>query len=205
MSPHSSPYTFANDRMPPSSINLSRLASFLSSYQDQRLAAYIVSGIRDGFRIGVSCPCTVCSSSRNHPSCLVSPSVVGTYLSSKQSAGHMLGSVQHSEFLPTSPIVLVPKGYRGDAWRMIIDLSHPTSQSVNDFIPSDLCSHHYPSVDDTIDFILELGRYTQLMMIDLKNAYHVLPIHREDRQHLGMRWEGGVCVDLSLPLACARP
>ena len=140
---------------------------------------------------------------RNHPSCLVSLSAVGTYRSSEQLAGRMLGPVQHSAFIHTSPISLVPKGHRGDAWRMIIDLSYPSGRSVDYFIPSDLCSLCSPSVDEAVDFILELGRCTQLMRVDLKNVYCILPVHWEDRHLLGMRWQF-VLTFLCL-LACAWP
>ena len=112
---HSTPCTFVNDQVTPSPINLDCLASYISAYPDQRLAAYVVSGIRDGFQIGVSGSCSVCSSSRNHPSCLVSPLAVSSYLSSEQSAGRMLGPVQHSDLVHISPIGLVPKGHQSDS------------------------------------------------------------------------------------------
>ena len=111
----------------------------------------------------------------------------------------MLGPLQHSDLVHVSPIGLVPKGHQGDEWRMIMDLSHPSSQSINDLIPSGLCSLCYPSVDDTVDFILALGRYMQLIKFDLKNAYLILPVHREDRHLLGVCWGSGVYVNLSPP------
>ena len=80
-----------------------------------------------------------------------------------------------------------------------MDLSDLSGRSVYDQIPSDLCSLHYPSVDDAVDFILTLGQYTQLTKIDLKNAYCILPVHKEDRYLLGVRWEVCVYIDLSLP------
>ena len=61
-----------------------------------------------------------------------------------------------------SPLGLVPKGHSGDAWRTIVDLSHPRGC---DLIPSDACSLSYPSVDDAVEFVLSLGRYTQLVKI----------------------------------------
>lgn len=82
---------------------------------------------------------------------------------------------------------------------MIVDLSYPNGRSVNDCIPSEVCSLRYPSVDDAVQFILSLGRYTQLVKIDLKNAYRILPVHPEDRQLLGVSWEGYTFVDQCLP------
>ena len=80
-----------------------------------------------------------------------------------------------------------------------MDLSYPSGKSVNDFISPDICSLHYPSVDDAVDLVLALGQYTQLVKIDLKSAYRILPIHPVDRQLLGIRWQGHVYVDQCLP------
>ena len=82
---------------------------------------------------------------------------------------------------------------------MIVDLSHPRGHSLNDLIPPEACSLSYPSVDDAVEFILSLGRYTQLVKIDLKNAYWILPIHPEDRVLLGISWEGHIYLDGCLP------
>ena len=44
-----------------------------------------------------------------------------------------------------------------------------------------------------------LGRGTELVKMDLKDAYCVVPVHPQDHQLLGIRWDGGVYVDRSLP------
>ena len=167
--------TLVNTQAPPSPINFGRLALYLSDCPDQQLAAYVLSGIRDGFRIGVFGPVSVHLSSQNHPSCLVCPAAVGSYLSSEQSAGRLLGPLWCSDHVHISHVGLVPKGHQVESWRMIVDLFHSSGRSVNNLIPSDLCSLCYPSVDDTVDYILALGHYTQLIKIDLKNAYRIFP------------------------------
>ena len=139
------------------------------------------------------------ASSRNHPSCRSMPSVVGAYLASEQAAGRMSGPWPCSSSLHTSPVGLVPKGHDGLAWRMIVDLSSPSGRSVNDSISPDLCSLSYPSVDDAVDYVLALGRSTQMVKLDLKNAYRILPVHPGDRRFLGVCWEGQVFIDHCLP------
>ena len=193
------PLTTISNQPSPSPVNLPRLAWYLVSYPDQRLASYVLSGIRDGFRIGVSGSLSTRSSTRNHPSCQVNPSAVSSYLSSERAAGRVLGPLPQSDSVHVSPIGLVPKGHQGNAWRMIVDLSYPSGRSVNDKISSDLCSLRYPSVDDAVGYILAMGRHTQLVKIDLKDAYRILPIHPEDRRLLGINWEGHTYVDLCLP------
>ena len=112
----------------------------------------------------------------------------------KKCPGHYLGSLGCSYGL------VVPKGHQGDAWRMIVDLSYPGGLSVNDKISFGLCSLWYPSMDNAVSFILALGLHTQLVKIDLKDAYRILPIHPDDRHLLGISWEDHLYVDLCLPL-----
>ena len=99
-----------------------------------------------------------------------------------QSAGRMQGPLRYSDHVCISPIRLVPKGLQRHAQTMIVDLSHPCGQELSEKIPSDLCPLRCPSVHDAVDYILALGRYTQLVRVDLKGVCRILPIHREESQ-----------------------
>ena len=55
-------------------------------------------------------------------------------------------------------------------------------------------------VDDIIMGIMQLGRGSLLVKLDVQNAYCILPVHTEDRQLLGMKWCGAFYVDMVLPL-----
>ena len=57
-----------------------------------------------------------------------------------------------------SRFAVIPKNHQPNKWRLIVDLSHPTNNSVNDGISSLLCSLHYVRVDDAIHQMLSLGR-----------------------------------------------
>lgn len=98
----------------------------------------------------------------------------------------------------TSPLGLVPKPHT-DKWRLIFDLSSPWDHSVNDGIALAHCSLQYASVDNAIDIIRQLGRGTQLLKVDLANAYRIVPVHPDDQPLLGMRWCGGIFLDWALP------
>ena len=99
----------------------------------------------------------------------------------------------------TSPIGLVPKSHQADQWRMIVDLSFPRNHSVNDGIPRDLSSLSYASVDDAVECILAQGRGTELVKIDLKNAYRMVPVHPEDHHLLAISLMGQTYIDRVLP------
>ena len=98
----------------------------------------------------------------------------------------------------TSPIGLVPKGYQVNKWRMIVDLSSPAGSSINDGISDDLCSMLYSSVDNTIHIIRELDRGTQLVKLDIKDAYHITPVHPANYCLLGICWQGNTYVDCAM-------
>ena len=183
----------------PSPVDVIRFGTYLRSHPDQRFVRYVLQGLSEGFRIGAVGSVEFQSSARNHSSSRENPGVVLSYIQSECSAGCLLGPLTPSPVVHVSPIGLVPKSDRPDAWRMIVDLSHPQGHSVNDAIPSTLCSPQYPSIDDAVAVVLSLGRHTQLVKIDLKSAYRVLPVHPADRQLLGVRWGDQVFVDLCLP------
>ena len=56
----------------------------------------------------------------------------------------------------------------------------------------------YASVDNALEIIRRLGPGTELVKIDLKDAYRVILVHPQDH-HLGIQWCGDTFVDRSLP------
>ena len=71
--------------------------------------------------------------------------------------------------------------------------------SISDGVSSDWCSMKYSSVDDVVETILRLGRFTKLMKIDVKDAYRIVPVHPDDHLLLGIRWMEAIYVDRALP------
>ena len=95
--------------------------------------------------------------------------------------------------------MIIPKKNKPGKWRLIVDLSSPEDASVNDGIEKEICSLSYTSVDAVADKVMALGRGAMLAKMDIKQAYRMVPIHPQDRRLLGMRWEGKVYVDKTLP------
>lgn len=75
---------------------------------------------------------------------------------------------------------------------MIVDLSHPKGDSVNDWINPSLRSLTYTSVDKAADRILQLGRGALIAKSDIQSAYRIVPVHPEDRWLLGMEWRNNI-------------
>ena len=94
---------------------------------------------------------------------------------------------------------MIPKRNRENKWRLIVDLSSPTDQSINDGIDADNCSMSYVTVDDIAASVLALGRGALLAKSDIKHAYRQIPVHPQDRILLGLQWQGQFYVDATLP------
>ena len=107
--------------------------------------------------------------------------MVQDYIKAKTELGCLVGLLPRSSLplVHISPIGLVPKS-QANQWHMVVDLLSPLYHSVNDGISSELSSVSYASVGDAIGHILCLGRRTQLVKIDLMNAYCIVPIHPQD-------------------------
>ena len=75
---------------------------------------------------------------------------------------------------------------------MIVDLSSPSGQSVNDGVK-------YASVDQAVSIIQHLGRGTQLVKVDIKDAYRIIPVLPSEYHLLGISWEWETFIDRALP------
>ena len=190
-------------------VQLELLQPYLIAHPDQEYATYIAAGLRDGFRIGFSHGNARLKARKgNHPSCRAKPEVVTERIAAELSAGRLLGPIApaHLPLVHTSPMGLVPKPHQPNKFRLIVDLSAPIDNSVNDGIPSDFCSLRYASVDDAVAMVRVLGRGTMLAKIDIKDAYRLIPVHPDDYHLLGITWRGQTYVDRALPFGlCSAP
>ena len=107
----------------------------------------------------------------------------------------------------TSPIGLVPKSHQVDKWRRIVDLSFPRGLRVNSGIISRVIINQ---VDDAVNLILQLGLGTELVKLDLKSAYCLVPIHQEDHDLMVVSCLHSLCTTIWPPfcsqnlLCCGR-
>jgi len=129
------------------------------------------------------------------------PQVVRDYLEAERKQGVLLGPIEWSEIpeLHLSCFGVIPKLSHPGKWRLIVDLSHPESRSVNDGVNRELCSLQYARVEEVVWKLLGLGPGAQMAKIDIRSAYRMVPVHPQDRFLLGMQWEGQVYVDTALP------
>lgn len=173
----------------------------LASHPDRQFAAYIVRGIREGFRIGFDWRRGSCRRTNGRMRSVEEhEDVVERYIQGEREAGRLLGPLKLSNYpaAQVSPFGVIPKSEPGQ-WRLIVDLSAPAQHSVNDGIAKELCSLVYVTVDDIAERVLAMGIGAMMAKFDLKAAYRNVPVHPDDRELLGMVWRDQLFVDMVLP------
>ena len=79
-----------------------------------------------------------------------------------------------------SPFGVIPESSQPAKWRMIVNLSAPEENSINDSIHEQFCSLTYIKVD-VIEQVLRLGPGSMLAKMDVESAYHTVPIHLDGK------------------------
>ena len=156
---------------------------------------WVLEGLRSGFNLEAAGG-PLKSADSNCRSTKLHSTVVSDYLQVECRLGAFAGPFSESpcDELHINRFGVIPKSTPGK-WRLITDLSFPKCFSVNDLIPYDLVSVKYVGIPEAIGKIISLGHATLLAKFDIRRAYRLLPVRREDRHFLGMRWN----VDLAIP------
>ena len=106
----------------------------------------------------------------------------------------------------SSPLNSVPK-WDSDKRRVILDMSFPSSHSVNDGIDKD---HYlgvsidltYPTIDFFATMVKAVGPEALMYKRDLHRAYHQIWTDPFDVPHQGFFWQGAFYLDTVLVMGC---
>ncbi len=97
----------------------------LAAHPDQYYRAYLVEGLRHGFRIGYRYGSAKCVSAvSNMSSASERPSVIDEFIDTEVATGRILRPVDssHAKLIHVNRFGLVPKGHASGTWRLIVDL-----------------------------------------------------------------------------------
>ena len=172
----------------------------LTSHPDRHKVDYVLNGLRFGFHLGFQPHlCKLKSAASNCPSANEHPAVIDEYLNKEVCLGRVFGPTHAPPLqnLHVSRFGVIPK--KGNAWRLILDLSFPVEHSVNDGIDKDDFTFQYCTVKHAINLIIKAGKGALMGKVDIKSAYRIIPVNPSDRYLLGMHWKGKYYVDLTLP------
>ena len=170
----------------------------LHSFPDKTFVQGILESIVNGVNIGYVGP-HIRGHSRNLKSADEHPEVVDRELAKECNKGHIAGPYDDPPFpyLHCSGLGVVAK--KNGGWRMIMHLSAPPGRSINDFIPKDDFTLSYSSVDDAVSLVKQLGPQSRMAKVNLKSAFRMCPVRKEDWHLLGMKWKDKYYVDKRLP------
>ena len=181
------------------------LASALHGYNNN-LVSYLVHGFTFGFQIGcVGVPPPPTSGIRNLHSADTFSSVIDRKIAKELTLGRILGPYEVMPNYPNyriSPLGVVPKKTPGE-FRMIHHLSFPEGFSVNDFIPKEMSSVQYATIQDAIYFIQRSPQSVYMAKVDVESAFRIMPFSPADRPLLGFQWLGKFYMDAVLPMGCS--
>ena len=173
---------------------------------DSELGQYLVHGFTYGFTIG----CLDLPVHFDINMCNLKSADEYAYIIDKKVANELLlGRVLGPYDVPPtcvnyriSPLGVVPKKNPGQ-FRMIHHLSFPDGSSVNDFIPKEISSVRYATIQDAIDLIKDSPKPVYMAKVDVESAFRIMPISPADRPLLGFRWRGQYFMDAVLPMGCS--
>lgn len=189
----------------PSPVSPAVLHERLTGY-DSDLRKYLVHGFSYGFKIGCfDLPTQFDVNVCNLKSADEYPQVIDKKIAKELSLGRVLGPYDvppscHNYRI--SPLGVVPKKNPGE-FRMIHHLSHPEGSSVNDYIPKDISSVTYATIQDAIDVIKNSPKPVYMAKVDVESAFRIIPVSPADRPMLGFRWRGQYFMDAVLPMGCS--
>ena len=165
----------------------------------------MVDGFTNGFRLNFSGE-RIAQDSPNLTSANDNSEVVKAKIDAELEAGRIAGpfSSRPRHDLKLSPLGVVSKRQEGQ-YRLIHHLSFPRASgwSVNEGISKEHTSVSYAGIEDAIALIKQLGRGCFLAKTDIKSAFRILPVHRDDYMLLGFSWNGQFYYDLCVPMGCA--
>ena len=157
-------------------------AAKLSKHPDQRLVAFILDSLRNGFRVGFQHSRKLKSANTSKASANQHPEVIAHYLANEVSLGRVAGPFPSPPFanLHISSFGVIPKKGQPGKWRLIVDLSSPGGLSVNNGIDPDEFTLQYITVDQIIRMISNYGSGALIAKFDVEAAYRNIAVHPSD-------------------------
>ena len=179
-------------------VNILRLEQLLKRYPNKFLVDFILHGFRHGFNLGFRGVINE-QPLKNNKSARDNPSKVSEAINKELERGDTAGPFLSPPFphCHISPLGAAPKP--DGSCRLILDLSQPAGDSVNDNISKAEFPCNYTHFDAATDLVFRMGRGCYLTKIDIKHAYRLLPVRREDWPLLVYFWQGHYYVDTKLP------
>jgi hypothetical protein len=172
-----------------STLNFDAWDFYLRDYPNRVFVSSLLHIIRFGANTGFS-SLEYPQSCRTLKSALEHSDFVDSAISDMVSKGHLAGPFDTPP-LPNSccsPIGVVLKKHNSSKLRLINHLSWPHGSSVNDGIPHSEDSIAYDMFEKAVQDLVASGHGSLLAKLDLKDAFHHIPLCATDWHLFGISW-----------------
>ena len=179
-------------------VSIDNFSLALEGHPDQELCNYLINGLTNGFDIGYHGPHSP-SLPKNLRSALEHEEAVTKAICKELHRKHTSGPFQEP---PIPNLHCSPLGSRekkDGTRRLIMDLSQPLGESVNEGIPKEDFLVKYASFDQATELVYKMGKNCFMTKIDIQHAFRLLPVHPSQWVLLGIHWQGMFFVDTRLP------
>ena len=179
-------------------MNLPAWEKYLADYPDQRIYQYF----KFGFPLSLTDADSIHNTDiSNHFSALQHPQAIQQYLDKEKALGAILGPLSEipSDNFHCSPMLTLPKDI--DKRRVILNLSFPKGQSLNDNVDKQLFDGKrftlkFPTIDDICNEIQKDPNEILMSKIDISRAFRNLRVDPGDALKFGLSYY----LDLSVAL-----
>lgn len=188
-----------------SDLNLDKWDQELESYHDRQVCHFL----RFGWPVGYEADSPPVAVEENHQSGQQHLQHVRDFIQTELDLGALVGPFSKPPFQPwtrISPILTRPKK-ESENRRIIIDLSFPLGQAVNNGIDITSIFGHdstyvLPTITDLTSKVIQLGKGSWIWKADLSRAYRQLRVDPLDCPLLGLQVDGKYYVDLCPSFGC---
>ncbi|CUA68220.1 Alpha-mannosidase 2C1 [Rhizoctonia solani] len=173
----------------------------------------LLTGIVEGFRIGVHSSLAATTIYPNHLSARSRPDIILNHIAKEVAAGRYTSPFSPDSLsllighFRASPLGVVDKPSSPGKFCVIQDFSFPRSDlcslSFNSEInPDDFCCT-WGFFQDVVEIILKLPPGSEAATFDVDAAYRRMPVHPSDQNHIVVHWEGQCWIDHCVPFGAA--
>ena len=181
-------------------LNFKACEHHLRDYPDKRLIQYI----KFGFPLSLQDSHELANTDiANYFSATRYPDQVSSYLDKEKSLGAKLGPLSSPpcDHFHCSPLLTRPKD--GDKCRVILNLSYPKGNSINDHVDKQHFDHNkfilkFPTIDDIANETISIGKDTLLAKIDVAHAFRKLRVDPDNALKFGIKWQDQCFLDIGV-------
>ena len=173
----------------------------LQHHPDGDLVRFITETITHGASIAFNGP-RHNRFTKNSRSACIHANVLRNSIAEEVERGHARGPFDSKPFQNFTVSSLGVRPKKDGGHRIILDLSQPCGDSINDYIDASQMPLEYCSVDDAIRMLTDSGVGALMGKIDIKSAYRLIPVREQDWPLLGYQIDGKFYHDVVLPFGC---